>query len=87
MTAQASDHGDGSPRDSLRAAADTMRAVRERIGTGKDLAWVLFCGGGAIAMRAQLARRYPHCRFPDHPQFANARGMLKIAKYIFAQKD
>jgi XTP/dITP diphosphohydrolase len=30
MTAQASDHGDGSPRDSLRAAADTMRAVRER---------------------------------------------------------
>ncbi|UPL15073.1 MazG family protein [Microbacterium galbinum] len=30
MTAQASDHGAGSPRDSLRAAADTMRAVRER---------------------------------------------------------
>jgi XTP/dITP diphosphohydrolase len=30
MTAQASDHDDGSPRDSLRAAADTMRAVRER---------------------------------------------------------
>lgn len=30
MTAQASDHGDGSPRDSLRAAADTVRAVRER---------------------------------------------------------
>jgi len=30
MTAQASDHGDGSPRHSLRAAADTMRAVRER---------------------------------------------------------
>ena len=68
-------------------AEGIMRAVRARIGTGKDLAWVLFSGGGAIQMREQLARRYPHCRFPDHPQFANARGMLKIAKYVFGPKD
>lgn len=64
-----------------------MQAVRARIGTGKDLAWVLFCGGGAVPLRAQLARRYPHCRFPDHPRFAGARGMLKIAKYVFGSKD
>lgn len=68
-------------------AEDIMRAVRERIGTGRDLAWLLFAGGGAVLMRDQLARRYPHCRFPDHPQFANARGMLKIAKYVFGAKD
>lgn len=30
MTAQSPGHVDGSPRDSLRTAADTMRAVRER---------------------------------------------------------
>lgn len=70
------------------ALADAiMQAVRARIGTGKDLAWVLFCGGGAVPLRAQLARRYPHCRFPDHPRFAGARGMLKIAKYVFGPKD
>lgn len=51
------------------------------------MAWLLFAGGGAVLMREQLARRYPHCRFPDHPQFANARGMLKIAKYVFGAKD
>jgi len=66
-----------------RLADQIMSGVRTKIGNGKDLETVLFVGGGAIVMRDQLARHFPHCRFPDRPEFANARGMLKIAKYVF----
>ncbi len=57
--------------------------VRAKIGTGRDLEWVLFVGGGSMVMREQLARNFPHARFPDRPEMANARGMFKIAKYVF----
>jgi plasmid segregation protein ParM len=63
-----------------------MANVRAKIGSGKDLDWVLFVGGGSIVMREQLERHFPHGRFPEYPEFANARGMLKIAKYVFGQK-
>lgn len=59
-----------------------MNNVRSKIGSGKDLDYVLFVGGGSIVMREQLAKHFPHARFPDRPEFANARGMLKIAKYV-----
>ena len=67
-----------------RLAEQIMSTVRAKIGSGKDLQFVLFVGGGAIVMRDQLAKHFPHARFPDRPEFANARGMLKIVKYVLA---
>lgn len=67
-----------------RLAEQIMIGVRTKIGSGKDLDIVLFVGGGAIVMRDQLSKHYPHSRFPEQPEFANARGMYKIAKYVFA---
>ena len=66
-----------------RLSEQIMSGVRTKIGSGKDLDSVLFVGGGAIVMRDQLSKHFPHSRFPDQPEFANARGMLKIAKYVF----
>lgn len=63
-----------------------MAGVRTKIGSGKDLDFILFVGGGAIVLRDQLASHFPHARFPDRPEFANARGMYKIAKYIFGHE-
>lgn len=67
-------------------AMHIMSTVNTKIGSGKDLGWVLFVGGGSIVMREQLEKYFPHARFPDKPEFANARGMLKIAKYIFGDQ-
>lgn len=67
-----------------KLADDIMSVVRSKIGTGKDLDFVLFVGGGAIVMQDQLGKYFAHSRFPENPEFANARGMLKIAKYIVA---
>lgn len=64
-----------------------MLSVRAKIGTGKDLNEVLFVGGGSIVMRDQLVKHFPHARFPLHPEYANARGMLKIAKYVNGPKE
>lgn len=68
-------------------AEQIMSAVRTKIGSGKDLDLVLFVGGGAIVMSDQLKQHFPHCRFPDSPEYANARGMYKIAKYIFGERQ
>lgn len=77
----------GIVREAKEVLAESiMSIVRAKIGTGKDLDWVLFVGGGSIVMREQLAKHFPHSRFPDHPEFANARGMLKIAKYVFGNQ-
>lgn len=68
-----------------RLAEQIMSGVRTKIGTGRDLDFVLFVGGGTIVMRDQLSRHFPHCRFSERPEFANARGMFKIAKYVFGE--
>lgn len=65
-----------------RLAEQIMSAVRTKVGTGVDLDHVLFVGGGAIVLRDQLLRHFPHARVPDQPEFANARGMLKFAKFV-----
>lgn len=69
-----------------RLAEQIMSGVRTKIGSGKDLDSVLFVGGGAIVMRDQLSKHFPHSRFPAHPEYANARGMFKIAKYVFGDE-
>lgn len=65
-----------------RLADQIMSAVRTKVGSGVDLDHVLFVGGGAIVLKEQLLKHYPHARVPDKPEFANARGMLKFAKHV-----
>ncbi len=65
-----------------RLADQIMSAVRTKVGSGVDLDHVLFVGGGAIVLREQLLKHYPHARVPEQPEFANARGMLKFAKHV-----
>lgn len=62
-----------------------MTHVRSTIRKGDDLDFIIFVGGGAIVLKDQLANKYKQGRFPENPEFANARGMLKIAKYINAE--
>ena len=65
-----------------RLADQIMSAVRTKVGSGVDLDHVLFVGGGAIVLKEQLLKHYPHARVPEQPEFANARGMLKFAKHV-----
>lgn len=59
-----------------------MTHVRSTIRKGDDLDLIIFVGGGAIVLKEQLANKFKQARFPEAPEFANARGMLKIAKYV-----
>jgi len=65
-----------------RLTQQIMSAVRTKVGSGADLDHVLFVGGGALVLKEQLLKHYPHARVPDEPVFANARGMLKFAKHV-----
>jgi len=53
-----------------------------KVGDGSDIERIHFLGGGSILLHDQLESIYPHAVFVEDPQFANARGMLKIAKYV-----
>lgn len=65
-----------------RLTEQVMNAVRAKVGSGADLDQVLFVGGGALVLKDQLLKHFPNARVPEKPEFANARGMLKIAKYV-----
>lgn len=51
--------------------------VRSVLGKGTSLDAVLFVGGGSQVF-STLAGSYPNALIPENPEFANARGMLKI---------
>ena len=74
-------------REKEHLAEQIMAGVRAKIGSGKDLDSVLFVGGGTIVMRDQLQSYFKHARFVKNPEFANARGMFKIAKYVFGNEN
>jgi plasmid segregation protein ParM len=57
-------------------------AAARKMGDGADLEAIFFVGGGSLLLREELKDLYPHARFVDDPQFANARGMLKAVKYL-----
>lgn len=63
-------------------AQEIAAFVRTKIGSGRDLNVLLLVGGGALAMREQLLEMFPHATIPKNPEFANARGMMKMAKYL-----
>ena len=65
-------------------ASQIINEIKRKFRDAADLEGVFFVGGGALLLRDQLADLYPHAQVVDDPQFANARGMLKIAKYLKA---
>lgn len=67
-----------------RVLAEKIRAEAHRkMGEqAADIEAIYFVGGGAALLQEQLQDLYPHAVFVKDPQFANARGMFKIAKYM-----
>jgi len=62
---------------------ERLRAETERkLGRGAELERILFVGGGALALAAQLRGWFPNQAIAEHPLFANARGMLKYLRYV-----
>lgn len=59
-----------------------MREVQRRIGDAAEMSAVLLVGGGATLMADAMREYYPHCVVPEHPEFANARGMLKFIQFV-----
>jgi len=58
-----------------------LNFVSEKVGTGAQLDYIVFVGGGAELMR-DVVSNYGHALVPERPQFANARGMLKHWTYL-----
>lgn len=56
----------------------TKRKMRD----ASDLEKVFFVGGGSELLKDQLKDLFPHAEFVADPQYANARGMFKIAKHM-----
>jgi plasmid segregation protein ParM len=63
-------------------AKQIVDELKRRVRDGADLEAIYFVGGGSRLLTAQLKDLYPHAVFVEDPQFANARGMWKAAKYL-----
>jgi plasmid segregation protein ParM len=57
-------------------------ATKRKMRDAADLEKVYFVGGGSLLLHKQLRDLFPHAEFVSDPQFSNARGMYKIAKYL-----
>lgn len=59
--------------------------ISKQIGGGDDLALVLFCGGGAAFLEKEIKEKYdlPNVRIAESPEYANAKGLYKLAKYMY----
>lgn len=77
--------------------AEVRNAFLKKVGDGSDLGAVIFVGGGTALIKLALGDSILETIYrgriisPESPEFANARGMWKAAKYIFkdthAEKD
>ena len=56
--------------------------TRRQLGRGAELERVLFVGGGAVALGAQIRDWFPNQVIAPMPAFANVRGMFKYQRYI-----
>lgn len=59
--------------------------ISKQIGEGDDLALVLFCGGGSAFLEKEISEKYdsPNVKIAESPEYANAKGLYKLAKYMF----
>lgn len=56
------------------------REVERRLGSAANLNAVVFVGGGSALFKS-IAGRFPNGAMNEDPEFANARGLYKFAKY------
>ncbi len=64
-------------------ASEIIAAMYKLVGQGHDVGSVVFVGGGSILLKPAFEKVYAnHSIFPNEPQFANGRGMLKAAKFV-----
>lgn len=66
-----------------KLAEKILSAIYPKIGTGRDLEYILIVGGGAYVLKNHLKAAFKHAIIPEKPEFANARGMLKAGKYVY----
>lgn len=66
-----------------KLAEKILSAIYPKIGNGRDLEYILIVGGGAYILKNHLQAQFKHAITPEQPEFSNARGMLKAAKYIY----
>ncbi|MEA9392133.1 ParM/StbA family protein [Acerihabitans sp. TG2] len=59
-----------------------VMAVNQILGNDEDIEHLVIVGGGAIVFDKNLKDRYKGCIIPENPEFSNARGMMKLAKYL-----
>lgn len=74
--------------EAQRIASQIKSMMNALIRGGDDIGRVVFVGGGSILLRDYLAAEYPkQAIFPPNPEFANARGLLKAAKFLYADAE
>lgn len=62
--------------------SDIYNSIMTRLGNGRDLEYLFIVGGGSLVLQEFIKNDFGHAIFPDEPAFSNARGMLKIVKYV-----
>lgn len=65
-----------------RLVAEIKSEITRRIGKAADMELILLCGGGVLLLRDELLKAFPHAEVAEDPQFANAIGMWKIARFV-----
>ena len=75
-----------APASQARAAATgaILAFLENRWGNGRQFRHLLFTGGGAEALRADLLRHYPHGVVLPEPVTANALGLLRYGRRVLA---
>lgn len=65
----------------VSVASRILREVEGRIASGFELEHLLFVGGGAAVLRDEIREKYDTAEFVEDPEFANARGMMKLLRF------
>lgn len=57
-------------------------AINEHVGGDADIENLIFVGGGSIVFEKEIHAAYKGALIPNEPEFANARGMYKMIRYV-----
>ncbi|MBJ8931589.1 ParM/StbA family protein [Citrobacter freundii] len=57
-------------------------AINEHVGDDSDIETLIFVGGGAIVFGTEIQNAYRGALIPAEPEFANARGMYKLIRFM-----
>jgi hypothetical protein len=67
---------------------DLFDRIRALWSNAQDLAKVIVVGGGAYSLSKEIrSGLYPHAESSKEPEYANARGMLKLGMRNYLQKS